>query len=76
MIQDQKCNNNKCQCECEKYCEYKKDYSWNSSTYICENSKYFKSIAYDSKIVYELIINATESASTNFDNKIVRFKMN
>ena len=39
---DQKSNNKTCQSECEK-CE--KDYIWNPSTCICENSKYLKSVA-------------------------------
>ena len=37
-------NNDKCQCECKKYHTCKKDYSYNPSTYICENGKYLKSI--------------------------------
>ena len=41
---NQKWNNDKCQCECKKYCTCKKDYSWNLSTCICENGKYLKSI--------------------------------
>ena len=40
---NQKWNNKTCQCECENYCMYKKDYSWNPSTCISENSKYLKS---------------------------------
>ena len=32
-----------CQCECKSYSKYKKDYSWNPSTGICE--KVFKSVA-------------------------------
>ena len=34
----------------------KKDYSWNPSTFICENSKYLKSIADTSMTEYEEII--------------------
>ena len=37
--------------------------------------KYLKHIADDSKIVCDEIINATDSVSTNFDNKKVRYKM-
>ena len=33
-----------CQCECKNYRTCKKEYSWNPSTCICENSKYLKSI--------------------------------
>ena len=29
----------------KNYCKCKKDYSWNPSTCICENSKYLKSVA-------------------------------
>ena len=35
----QKWSNKICQCECKNYCKYKKDYIWNPSTCICENSK-------------------------------------
>ena len=42
---DQKWNNKTCQCECKNYSTCKKDYSWNPSTYICENSKHLKSIS-------------------------------
>ena len=62
---NQKSNNDKCQYECEKYYTFKKDYSWNPSTCICENSKYLESIADDSVIVYDEIINVTDSVSTN-----------
>ena len=40
---NQKCNNKTCQFECKNYHICKKDYSWNPSTCICVNSKYFKS---------------------------------
>ena len=53
-------------------------YSWNSSTYICDNGEYLKSIVVDSKIVCDEIVNATDnvttSASTNFYNKKVKCK--
>ena len=39
-----------CQCECRNYSTCKKDYNWNPSTCICENSKYLKSITDDSVI--------------------------
>ena len=41
----QKQNNKTCQCECKHYCKCKKAYRWNPSAYICDNSKYLKSIA-------------------------------
>ena len=31
----QKWNNKRCKCECKKYCQCKKYYSWNLSTCIC-----------------------------------------
>ena len=39
---NQKWNNEAFQCECQNYCKCKKDYSWNPSTCICQNSKYLK----------------------------------
>ena len=39
-----------CQLECINYRTCKKDYNWNPSTCICENSKYLKSIA-DSSVI-------------------------
>ena len=42
---NQKCNNETFQCECKNYHTCKKDYSWNSSTHICKNGKYLKSVA-------------------------------
>ena len=40
----QKWNSKTCQCECKNDRDCEKDYSWNSSTSICENSNYWKSI--------------------------------
>ena len=53
---NQKWNNKICQCECINYCPYKKDYSWNPSTCLCENDKYLKSIADTSVIECDGII--------------------
>ena len=39
---NEKLNNDACQCEYNNYCKCKKDYGWNPSTCICENSKYLK----------------------------------
>ena len=51
----QKLNNKTCQCECKNYRKCEKDYNWNPSTCICENSKYLKSIADNSVIsCYEI----------------------
>ena len=70
----------------------KKDYSWNPSTCICENAKYLKSSADDSKIAFDEIIyfmdivstnvtsitstNVTSTMLTNFCNKKLGYKMN
>ena len=40
-----------CVCECKNYRKFKKDYSWNRMTCICENNKYLKIISDDFKIV-------------------------
>ena len=49
----------------------KKDYSWNPSTCICENSKYLKSIADTSVIECEEIITVMDTVSTKTINTIV-----
>ena len=41
----QKWNNKTCQCECKNLHMREKDYSWNRSICIFENSKYLKSVA-------------------------------
>ena len=48
----------------------KKDYSWNLSTYICENSKYLKSIADTLVIACDEIISAMDIISTSVTNTI------
>ena len=53
------------QYECKEYRTCKKYYSWNPSIYICENSKYLKSLFDDSKVVCDEIINAADGVSTN-----------
>ena len=53
----------------------RKFYSWNSNTCIYNNSKHLKSVFDDSKVVFDEIINATDSVSVSFDNKKVRYKM-
>ena len=42
----------------------KEDYSWNSSTCICGNSKYLKSVADTSVTDWDEIINVMDNAST------------
>ena len=46
----------------------KKDYSWNSSTCICEYSKYLESTLDNSVIACDDIIKVVESVSTNVTN--------
>ena len=70
QIQNQKQNNETCQCECKSYLTCKKDYSWNLSTCICENGKYLKSVLDDSKILCNGIISATDIVSTNVTNTV------
>ena len=48
----------------------KKDYSWNSSTCICKNSKYLKSIADTSVIECNEIITIMDIISTKMTNII------
>ena len=42
---NQKWNNKTCQCKCKNYHKCEKDYSWDPSTCLFENSKYLKSFA-------------------------------
>ena len=57
--------------ELSKKCQImKKDYSWNISTYVCENSKYLKSIADTSVITCYEIISVMDIASTKVANTI------
>ena len=48
----------------------KTDYSWNPSTFICENSKQLKNIANDSVIAYDEIIYVMNTVPTNMTNTI------
>ena len=63
LIKNEK--NDKCQYECKKYWTCKRDYSWNPSTCICENSKYLKGISDTSVIAHGEIINATGNVKLN-----------
>ena len=67
---NQKYNNKTCHCECKSHHKYEKYYSWNPSTWICENSKYLKSIGDTSVIVYDEIISVLDIVSTNMTNTI------
>ena len=53
-----------CQRECKHYHKCKKDYSWNPSTCICENSKYLKSITKTSVIACDEIVSVMDIIST------------
>ena len=84
----QKWINRTCQCECKNYHKCEKDYSWNPSICICENSKYLKSVADTSvtkcdeiaivmnnlstKKTNTIAINVTSTASINCHGKKVR----
>ena len=54
----------------KKYLKYIKDCSWNTSTCICEKSKYLKSIADASVIACDEIISVMDIVSTNMTNTI------
>ena len=64
-------NNKKCQCECKNCPTCKKDYSFNPSTYICENEKHLKIIGDDSKSVCDKIIYVMDIVSTKMTYTIV-----
>ena len=49
--------------EIMKHVNVSQDYSWNPSTFICENGKYLKSIPNVSKIVCDEIINTIDNVS-------------
>ena len=67
---NQKWNNKTCQCECINYYKYKKD-SWNpSTTFICKNSRSFKSIADTSVTKYDEIVTVMDNVSTKKANTI------
>ena len=65
VIQIKKWSNDKCQCQCTKYCTCKKDYGWNPSICTCENGNYLKSIIDESATMCSEIINVTENIPTN-----------
>ena len=47
-----------------------KDYNWNPSTRVCENSKYLKSIVDTSVIKYDETISVLDTVSTKMTNTI------
>lgn len=69
-ISNKKWNNDICQCECKKYCTFKKYYSRNPSTCIDENRKQLKRYCWCSLIVFDKITNVTNSVSRNPTNTI------
>ena len=50
----------------KNYPKCKEYYSWIPSTCICENGKYLKSLAINSKFVVDETIDVTDSVSANF----------
>ena len=73
VIQINKWNNKTRQCECKKFHKCKRDYSWHSSTCICENGKYLKSIADISEIACDEIIAVADIVSTKIINTIATY---
>ena len=61
---NQKRNNKSCQFQCKNYRKNKKDYSWNPSTFICENSKYLERIADASVNEFNKVIIVMDNVST------------
>ena len=66
----QKWNNKTCQCECENYHKCKEGYSLNPSICMCENSKYFKSVADTSVTKSDKIVIFMNNLSTKKTNTI------
>ena len=66
-------NNKTCQCECKNCRKCKKDYIWNPSTCICENSKYLKIIADISVTECDEIIIVMDIVSTKKTNTIATY---
>ena len=73
----QKWNSTTCQCDCKNYRKCKKDYSWNPSACIWDNSsKYLKSIADTSVTEWDGIIIVMDIVSTKKANTLARKKAN
>ena len=80
---NRKWNNDEFYHKCKKHRTCWKYYSWNPSTYVCENRRYLKSIIDDLGIVCDEIIRYTESCElANVTNPIsanvtvILFKLN
>ena len=67
-LSNQKWNDKTSQFECKNYLKCKKDYSRNSSTCVCENSRYLKSVADTSVIMYDKIKSVMNTLSTKKAN--------
>ena len=72
---NQKWNNDKCRCECEKHHICEKDYIWNPATCSCENGKYLASIIDDSVFTYDEIIDR-KAKSNDEETKTIRTNFN
>ena len=72
---NQKWNNKACQFECKNYQKCKEDYSWNPSTYICENIKYLISGADTSVAECDEIVIVIDFISTKKTNTTVTTKV-
>ena len=71
-----KWNHKTCQYEYKSYRTFKKDYSCSPSTYICEISKYLKSIPDTSVIACGEFIYVVDIASTKVTNTIAATYVN
>ena len=60
---NQKWNNETCQCECKDHHKWKKYYSYNPSTCVCENRKYLKPNADTSVIKCDKVITVMDIVS-------------
>ena len=67
-------NNNKCQCECKKRHVCEKDYTWNPSTWSCENWEYWVSLVYDSTIMCDEIIKSYDKKIKTIATKFIEKK--
>ena len=66
----QESDNKTFQCECKNYHMCEKDYNWNPSACICENSKYLESVADTSVTKFDEIVVVMDIASTKKTNTI------
>ena len=69
MNSNQKWNNDKCWCQCEKHHICEKDYISNPATCSCYNDKYVASIIDNSVITCDEIIEETKTVPRNFNEQ-------